>query len=92
MDQPTRSQRFLQKAAALIAAIEVHNKPDFRYREESFTILALNAWELLLKAELPSLNENDPKCLYVYETGPARKVSPPRNAIGNATELATVKL
>lgn len=50
-----RSQRFLQKAeAALVAAIEIYNKPDFRHREECFAILALNAWELLLKARLLS--------------------------------------
>ncbi len=69
MAQLTRTQRFVQKAeAALLAAIEVYNKPDFRYREESFAILLLNAWELLLKARLLSLHDNDPKCLYVYET------------------------
>ena len=34
----------------MIAAIEVYNKPDFKYRDESFAILAINAWELLIKA------------------------------------------
>src|SRR5208283_3351467 len=34
---------------AAISAIEVYNKPRFRYREETFAILMLNAWELLLK-------------------------------------------
>lgn len=41
---------------ACSAAIEIYNKPDFRYREEAFSILMLNAWELLLKARV--LNEN----------------------------------
>lgn len=27
----------------MVAAIDVYNKPDFAYRAESFTILALNA-------------------------------------------------
>ena len=35
----------------MIAAIEVYNKPDFLYRGETFSILAINSWELLLKAK-----------------------------------------
>ncbi len=35
--------------AALLAAIEIHNKPTFSYRYEVVVLLALNAWELLLK-------------------------------------------
>lgn len=77
MPPVARSQRFLQKAeAALVAAIEIYNKPDFRYREECFAILALNAWELLLKARLLSQNGNDPKCLYVYESRQGKKGRP----------------
>ncbi len=38
--------------AAIIAAIEIYNKPRFDYRDECFVILLLNAWELLLKAIL----------------------------------------
>ncbi|MBI5115313.1 DUF3644 domain-containing protein [Candidatus Poribacteria bacterium] len=85
-----RSIRFLQKAeSALIAAIEVYNKPDFKYREESFTILTVNAWELLFKAKLLAENGNDPKCLWVYERRqskkgqPTRKVFKKRNRAGN---------
>lgn len=63
----TRSSRLLRNAeAALISAIEIYNKPAFAYREETFAILALNAWELLLKAKLLDLSENDSRCLYVY--------------------------
>lgn len=36
--------------AAMIAAIEIYNKPRFEYRDECFVILLLNAWELALKA------------------------------------------
>lgn len=36
--------------AAMLAAIEIYNKPRFAYRDECFSILLLNAWELLLKA------------------------------------------
>jgi hypothetical protein len=94
MAQVARAQRFVHKAeAALLAAIEVYNKPDFRYREESFAILALNAWELLLKAKLLSLNGNDPRCLYVYETRQSKSGKPTkkrylrRNRAGNCQTL-----
>ena len=74
MAPPTRSERFVQKAeTALLAAIEIYNKPAFPYREETFAILAINAWELLLKARLLHLNSNDPKCLHVYETRTNKK-------------------
>lgn len=52
----------------MLAGIEVYNKPDFKYREETFSLLMLNAWELLLKARLLHTNGNDPRCLYVYES------------------------
>jgi hypothetical protein len=69
LPQVPRSKRLLRKAeAALLGAIEVYNKPDFRYREESFAILVLNAWELLFKAKLLQQNRNNLRCLWVYET------------------------
>jgi len=36
---------------AAVAAIEIYNKPNFSYREEAFSLLMLNGWELLLKAK-----------------------------------------
>jgi hypothetical protein len=39
---------------AALSAIEIYNKPDFKYREQAFAILILNAWELLLKAKILS--------------------------------------
>src|SRR5260370_41053913 len=46
------SSRHLVRNAksALLAAIEIYNKPGFQYRDECFVILLLNAWELYLKA------------------------------------------
>ena len=38
--------------AAMIAAVEIYNKPKFDYRDECVVILLLNSWELLLKATL----------------------------------------
>lgn len=36
--------------SAMVAAIEVYNKPSFEYRDECAVILLINAWELILKA------------------------------------------
>ena len=36
--------------SAMLGAIEIYNKPRFAYRDEVFSILLINAWELLLKA------------------------------------------
>lgn len=61
-------QKFVDKShAAMVGAIEVYNKPTFAYREETFCILAINAWELLLKAKLLKEGKNDPKCIQVRE-------------------------
>ncbi|MDP3059115.1 MAG: DUF3644 domain-containing protein, partial [bacterium] len=38
--------------AAMMAAIEIYNKPRFSYRSECFAILLVNAWELAFKALL----------------------------------------
>ena len=38
--------------AALGAAVDIYNRPNMKYREESFVILLVNAWELLLKGVL----------------------------------------
>lgn len=47
----------------MIAAIEIYNKPAFKYRDECFVILLLNAWELFSKALLSKNKKSiyDPK-------------------------------
>ena len=63
-----RSKELLDRAiAATVAAIEVYNKPDFKYREETFAVLAINGWELLLKAKWLADNGNKVNSLYVME-------------------------
>ncbi len=70
----SRSKELLDRAlAATIAAIEIYNKPDFRYREEAFAVLAINGWELLLKAKWLADHGNDLVALYVRE--PAKSKS-----------------
>ena len=63
-----RSRELLDRAvAATVAAIEIYNKPDFLYREEAFAVLAINGWELLLKAKWLADHRNKVSSLYVME-------------------------
>jgi Protein of unknown function (DUF3644)/EC042_2821-lke REase len=64
----SRSKELLSRSvAAMVSAIEIYNKPDFLYREETFSVLAINSWELLLKAKYLKENDNKVNSLYVYE-------------------------
>lgn len=51
----------------MLAAVEIYNKPNFAYREESFAILAINAWELILKARILQLENNRLSSILLYE-------------------------
>ena len=53
--------------AASLAAIEIYNKPNFSYREETFSILMINAWELLLKARIVQTRGGKWRSVYVQE-------------------------
>lgn len=69
----SRSKELLDRAiAATITAIEIYNKPDFRYREEAFSVLAINGWELLLKAKWLADHGNDLVTLYVREASKSK--------------------
>ena len=62
------SKELLDRAVlAMVAAIEIYNKPGFPYRNESFAILAINGWELLIKSKWLAMHGNNKRCLYVYE-------------------------
>lgn len=79
-----RSRELLERAiAAMLAAIEVYNKPDFRYRAESFVILAVNAWELLLKAKWLLAHRNQLSSLYVRQGGGAKRKRIKKTKAGN---------
>lgn len=75
-----RTKSVIEKSiAACLSAIEVYNKPDFKYREETFSILMVNAWELLLKARILFDNNNDISSIQVTNSdGTVR-----RNRSGN---------
>jgi len=64
--------------AAALSSIEIYNKPDFKYREEIFTILNINSWELLLKAKILDDAQGNIESLYVMN-GSIPKVN--RNGI-----------
>lgn len=74
---------------AALSAIEVYNKPDFKYREESFAILIVNAWELLLKARVVFDKADSIESLYVLvkdkQTG---EMVPKRTRSGNPMTLS----
>ena len=56
--------------ASMLSAIEIYNKPAFYNREEVFAILAVNSWELLLKAQWLRVNRFNVKS--IYELHPAK--------------------
>jgi hypothetical protein len=47
MKPPIYLKLFDKSVAAITAAVEIYNKPGFQYRDETFALLALNAWELI---------------------------------------------
>lgn len=60
---------FENSLAAALSSIEIYNKPDFKYREEIFTILIINAWELLLKAKILKDTGDNLTSLYIMDKG-----------------------
>jgi hypothetical protein len=68
MSRKSKHTYLLEKSVqAVVSAIEIYNKPDFKYREESFSILMVNAWELLLKAKILKDNNNSLTTLYIID-------------------------
>lgn len=56
-----------KSVSSMLSAIEIYNKPNFSYREETFAILSVNSWELLLKAKLLKENNYKLRSLYILE-------------------------
>lgn len=74
MSRKARYQRLLEKSVhSALSAIEIYNKPDFKYREESFSILMVNTWELLLKARILQRNKNKLESIYIVDPNQTRK-------------------
>ena len=73
-----------------LAAIEAYNKPDSPYREESFTILMVNAWELLLKARILQKNDDCIQSIEVTHTVSGKKKIK-KNKSGNSMTIDVLK-
>ncbi len=58
--------------SALLAAIDVYNKPLAEHREQTLALLLINAWEVLLKARVLQLNDNKLPSIYQRQKGSRR--------------------
>lgn len=67
---PEKDRLIDKSIEAFILGIEVYNKPTIKYRVEGFSFFIVNAWELMLKAEM--LNRG--MSIY-YKDNPDRTVS-----------------
>lgn len=80
-----------------VAAIEIYNKPAFNYREESFAILMINSWELLLKAKILLDNNGKIRSIYVMkhrknkDDSKSKLKYPEPNTSGNPTTIGLQK-
>lgn len=80
-------QLLIEKAVtACVSAIEIYNKPDFKFREETFSILMINAWELLLKAKILQENDDRKESIQIQKNG-----SPVLTASGNPKTISISK-
>ena len=70
MPRPAKSLTMARRAlSALLASIEIGNKPTIAYREETFCLLLVNAWEILLKARIVQTNNNRVEAIYQRQKG-----------------------
>lgn len=83
---------------SMLSAIEIYNKPNFYYREETFAILAVNAWELILKAHLLKSYSYNMTHLYEMEYikkkdgNDSTRKTPKLNRTGNPTTIGIFKV
>lgn len=94
----SRSKQMLDKSiSAILAAIEIYNKPYVEYREETFSILLINAWELLLKARILQLEQNKIAAILEYERRQlqdgtfSQKLYRKKNRTGNYVSIGLFK-
>ena len=65
MSRSTPLRIMMQSIDIMVSAMEIYNKPNFSYRDETFCILATNAWELMLKAKIISNNNDKMSSIYI---------------------------
>lgn len=71
---------------ALLAAVEIYNKPTVQYREQTATFLLVNAWEVLIKARI--VQENGGRIQAIYR----RKRNSNRFAYSADGEVLTIEI
>lgn len=93
-----RSSYLLDKAIeAAVSAIEIYNKPGFLYREETFAILMLNAWELLLKSRILKENKHKLRSIEIWEPKirgdgtQTKRLYPRKNRAGNTLSIGVAR-
>lgn len=97
MRKPRHKLLVEKSIQACIAAMEIYNKPEFRYREEAFSILMLNAWELLLKARILKENKNKLRSIEVWsprikkDGGKSKLKQAVRSRSGNTRTIGLTK-
>lgn len=83
--------------SSMLSAIEIYNKPNFAYREEAFSILMVNAWELIFKAYLLKINKYNIHSVYEMEVikkkdgTPSTRKKPSTNRCGNPKSISIFK-
>jgi hypothetical protein len=74
----SRHRALLEKSvAAAMSSIEIYNKPNFLHREETFAILMISAWEMLLKARILKENKNRISSIYQFDSSRKTKSGAP---------------
>jgi len=89
---PLSADLAAKSVQAAVAAIEIYNKPSFSYREEAFSLLMTNAWELLLKAKWLAENGEAIESLYEMVKDKSGGQKPKENRSGNPTSVGLTYL
>lgn len=89
---PLSADLAAKSVQAAVAAIEVYNKPSFSYREEAFSLLMSNAWELLLKAKWLLDRGDALESLYEMVKDKTGNFKPKENRSGNPISVGVTYL
>lgn len=89
---PISADLAAKSVQAAVAAIEIYNKPSFSYREEAFSLLMTNAWELLLKAKSLAENGEAVESLYGMVKDKSGEQRPKQNRSGNPISVGLTYL
>lgn len=89
---PLSADLAAKSVQAAVAAIEIYNKPTFAYREEAFSLLMTNAWELLLKAKWLADHGEAVETLYEMTKDKNGDQKPKENRSGNPISIGLTYL